>query len=48
MELDASATGVVSQADVDAALRDMESDAEDELDDFEAWPVLSIGLNYAF
>ena len=25
-----------------------EFDAEDELDDFEAWPVLSVGLNYAF
>jgi hypothetical protein len=48
VELEASATGLVSQADVDAALRDMEDDAEDELDDFEAWPVLSIGVNYAF
>jgi len=48
VELEATATGAVSQADVDAALKDMEDDAEDELDDFEAWPVLSIGVNYAF
>lgn len=50
VKLEATATGVggVTQADVDNALKDMEDDAEDELDDFEAWPVLSIGVNYAF
>jgi len=48
VELEARATGGVSQADIDSSLREMESDAEDELDGFEAWPVLSIGLNYAF
>jgi len=26
----------------------MESDASDELDDFDFWPVLAIGINYAF
>ncbi len=49
MELEATASGGgLSQADVDARLLEMEGDAEDELDDFEAWPVLSLGVNYAF
>jgi hypothetical protein len=29
-------------------LAEMESDADDELDDFDFWPVLAIGVNYAF
>jgi len=33
---------------LDASLRDLESDAEKELEDFELWPVLAIGVNYAF
>ena len=37
-----------SQAELDATLRDLESDAEDDLDDYEIWPVASIGINYAF
>jgi len=49
VELEATASGAgLSQADVDARLREMEGDAEDELDDFEAWPILSAGVNYAF
>lgn len=48
VELEATTTGGLSQSEVDASLREMEKDAEDELDDFEAWPVLSVGLNYAF
>ena len=36
------------QAELEQTLRDLESDAEDDLDDYELWPVLSIGLNYAF
>lgn len=48
VELEATAIGAVSQADVDEALRTMERDAEQELDEFEAWPVLSVGVNYAF
>ncbi|NCF37528.1 MAG: hypothetical protein GWP56_14280 [Gammaproteobacteria bacterium] len=49
VKLDATTTGLgVTQAEIDASLREMEKDAEDELDDFEAWPVLSVGLNYAF
>ena len=48
VKLDAAATGTVPQAAIDSSLRDMEDDAEDELDEFEYWPVLSVGLNYAF
>ncbi len=48
VELEATTTGGLSQSEVDASLKEMEKDAEDELDDFEAWPVLSVGLNYAF
>jgi len=40
--------GALPQADLDAALAGMESDAEDELKDYEFWPVLAIGINYAF
>ena len=36
------------QADLDQTLRDAEADAEDELDELEFWPVLAIGVNYAF
>ena len=46
--VNAGGTNGYNQAQLDAILRDMESDAEDELDDYELWPVLSIGLNYAF
>ncbi len=48
VKLEADATGLVPQSEIDASLREMEKDAEDELDDFEYWPVLSVGLNYAF
>ena len=49
VELEATASGTgLSQADVNARLLEMEGDAEDELDDFEAWPILSAGVNYAF
>lgn len=37
-----------SQAELDDTLRGLERDAEDELDDFEIWPIASIGINYAF
>lgn len=40
--------GALSQADLDRALAGMESDAEGELEDYELWPVLAIGINYAF
>ena len=50
VSLDASVTpgSGLSQAELDDALRGMERDAEEDLEDFELWPVLAIGLNYAF
>jgi hypothetical protein len=39
---------LLSQNDIDAMLRDAEDEFESELDEFELFPVLSIGLNYAF
>lgn len=49
VDLEATATGTgISQADVNARLLEMESDAENELDEFEVWPILSAGVNYAF
>jgi hypothetical protein len=38
----------LSQAELNELLAEMESDADDELDDFDFWPVLAIGVNYAF
>ena len=38
----------LNQAELDQILSDMESDAEDDLDDLKLWPVLAVGLNYAF
>ncbi|MDJ0777307.1 MAG: hypothetical protein QNJ85_05540 [Gammaproteobacteria bacterium] len=38
----------LSQAELDLLLREIEADAEDELDDYEFWPVLALGVNYAF
>jgi hypothetical protein len=37
-----------NQAELDAMLRDAEDDFESELDEFELFPVFSIGINYAF
>lgn len=37
-----------TQADLDAEVVKAEADAEDELSVLEAWPVISVGLNYAF
>ena len=36
------------QSDLDAMLRDAENNFESELDEFELFPVFSIGINYAF
>lgn len=38
----------INQADIDADVDAAESTANDDLSALEAWPVLSIGLNYAF
>ena len=37
-----------TQAELDSAVDKAESAAEDELSVLEAWPVISVGLNYAF
>ncbi len=37
-----------NQAELDAMLRDAEDNFESELNEFELFPVLSIGVNYAF
>ncbi len=37
-----------NQAALETSLRDLEKDTEDELDEFELWPVIALGVNYAF
>ena len=44
----AGGTNDLSQAELDSRLRALEDDAEDDLDDLELWPVLALGVNYAF
>lgn len=46
--VNAGGTNGLNQAELDARLAELEGDAEADLDDFEAWPILAIGLNYAF
>ena len=46
--VNAGGTNGYTQAELDAILVDLENDAEDELDDYELWPVAAIGINYAF
>ncbi len=49
VELEApTATNPANQAALDDDVRAAESAAEDDLDDLEAWPIVSIGINYAF
>ena len=38
----------LNQAELDARLRSLEDDAEDDLDGLEAFPIISLGINYAF
>lgn len=38
----------LSDSELRAALDEAERDAEDELDDYEFWPVIALGVNYAF
>lgn len=45
---EATATGALSQTEVNDRLRQMESDAESDLDGFEAWPIISLGVNFRF
>jgi hypothetical protein len=41
-------TNNLTQAELDTRLQGAQDDVDKELDEFEIWPVLSIGLNYAF
>lgn len=45
-----SAGGVnaLDQSELDSRLNTLESDAEADLEDLELWPVLAVGVNYAF
>ena len=43
-----NAGSAFSQAQIDADVDAAEQEANNDLSDLEAWPVLSIGLNYAF
>jgi hypothetical protein len=43
-----SGSSTLNPTEFDDAIRGVESDAEAELDQFEAWPVLTLGLNYNF
>lgn len=47
-ELNVGSANFADQAELDQTLRDAENDAEDELDDFDLFPVFSLGVNYAF
>jgi hypothetical protein len=38
----------LTQAELDDRIKEIEDDTNDDLSDLEAWPVLSIGVNYAF
>ncbi len=46
--VNSTGTNTLSQSELDARINDAEKDINSELSVFEAWPVLSIGLNYAF
>jgi hypothetical protein len=46
--VNSTGTNSLSQSELDSRINDAESDINSELSIFEAWPVLSIGLNYAF
>ncbi len=51
VDLDATlevGNNTLTQGELDTALRGLEDDAEDDLDDLELWPVFAVGVNYAF
>ncbi len=49
VDFEATTTGgTYTQGELDDILASLEKDAEDDLDDYELWPVLAIGVNYAF
>lgn len=47
-EVNVSGSNSLDQAELERRLKGVEDDANDDLDEFEAWPVVSIGINYAF
>jgi hypothetical protein len=47
-QVNTGGTNGLSQAELDSTLKGMEDDAEDDLDDFDLWPVFAVGVNYAF
>lgn len=47
-DVNAGGTNGLDQDELDRRLAAMEDDAEDDLDDLKLWPVLSVGVNYAF
>lgn len=46
--VDPGGSNSLDQAQLDQLLRELEADAEDDLDDYEFWPVIALGINYAF
>lgn len=48
LEASLSGTAGITQQELDDALSDFESDVEGELDGFQLWPVITVGVNYAF
>jgi hypothetical protein len=46
--LDPTSTSGITQAQLTQAINDAESTADNELSDLDLWPVVSIGVNYAF
>ena len=47
-EVDSGGDNNLSQAELDDLLDSLASDTEDELDDYDYWPVVALGVNYAF
>ncbi len=43
-----AAIGGATQAELDANVKAAEQEANDDLSDFELWPVVTLGINYAF
>ena len=49
VDLEAASTSpAYTQAELNDLLESLEKDAEDDLDDLEFWPVIAVGVNYAF
>ena len=47
-DVNVAGSNSLTQAELDDRIKEIEDDANDDLSDLEAWPVLSIGVNYAF